>query len=127
MTIRAASASRRVKTPSSRLAARSVAGSPSSALQIAYEVFKRAANVDLTYVPFGGAGPAVNNLLGGHGTAASAGYPTIVPHLKSAALRPLLTAAAKRRSAFICPLPISRRFGAAVVSETPRSADGLGL
>lgn len=79
-----------------RPGALSVAGSPSSALQIAYEVLKRAANVDLTYVPFGGAGPAVNNLLGGHVTAASADYPTLVPHLKSGALRPLVTAAAKR-------------------------------
>src|SRR5262245_42211581 len=74
----------------------SVAGSPSSSLQIAYEVFKRGANIDLTYVPFGGSGPAINNLMGGHVAAASTDYPTIVSHLRSGALRPLVTAAAKR-------------------------------
>jgi len=79
----------------------SVAGSPSSSLQIAYEVFKRAANVELTYVPFGGTGPAINNLMGGHVVAVSADYPTTVPHLRSGALRPLVTAAAKRLE----PLP----------------------
>jgi len=74
----------------------SVAGSPASSLQIAYEVFKRAANVDMTYVPFPGTPPAVNSLMGGHVTAVSADYPTVAPHLKSGALRGLVTANAKR-------------------------------
>jgi tripartite-type tricarboxylate transporter receptor subunit TctC len=74
----------------------SVAGSPASSLQIAYEVFKRGANIDLTFVPFGGSAPAINNLMGGHVSAASADYPTLVPHLKSGALRALVTAAATR-------------------------------
>jgi len=74
----------------------SVAGSPASSLQIAYEVFKRAANVDMTYVPFPGTPPAINTLLGGHVTAVSADYPTVVPHLKSVVLRGLVTANAKR-------------------------------
>jgi tripartite-type tricarboxylate transporter receptor subunit TctC len=79
----------------------SVAGSPASSLQIAYEVFKRGANIDLTYIPFGGTGPAINNLMGGHVAAVSADYPTTVSHLKSGALRALVTAAATR----IEPLP----------------------
>jgi len=74
----------------------SVAGSPASSLQIAYEVFKRGANIESTYIPFGGTGPAINNLMGGHVAAVSADYPTTVPHLKSGALRALVTAAAKR-------------------------------
>jgi len=87
----------------------SVAGSPASSLQIAYEVFKRAANVDLTFVPFGGTGPANNNLMGGHVAAVSADYPTTVPHLRSGTLRALVTAAAKR----IEPLPTVPTFAEA--------------
>ena len=57
---------------------------------------KRAANIELTFVPFGGTGPAINALMGGHVTAVSADYPTTVPHLKSGTLRALVTAAANR-------------------------------
>ena len=73
-----------------------VAGAPSSSLQIAYEVLKRGANINLTYVPFGGTAPAVNTLMGGHVAMASGDYPTLVGHFKSGTLRPLLTASAKR-------------------------------
>ena len=73
-----------------------VAGAPSSSLQIAYEVLKRGANINLTYVPFGGTAPAVNTLMGGHVAMAAADYPTIVPHLKSGTLRALVTAAPAR-------------------------------
>jgi len=79
----------------------SVAGSPASSLQIAYEVFKRAAKVDMTYVPFAGTPPALNNLMGSHVTAVSADYPSVAPHLKSGALRALVTANAQR----VEPLP----------------------
>ncbi|MFL6799208.1 MAG: Bug family tripartite tricarboxylate transporter substrate binding protein [Xanthobacteraceae bacterium] len=68
-----------------------VAGAPASSLQIAYEVLKRSAQVNMTYVPFPGSAPAVNALLGGHVSAVSADYPTVVPHLKSGTLRALVT------------------------------------
>src|SRR5262249_8825997 len=87
----------------------SVAGSPASSLHIAYEVFKRAAKVDMTYVPFAGTPPAVNNLMGGHVTAVSADYPTVAPHLKSGALRALVTANAQR----VEPLPEGPAFAEA--------------
>jgi tripartite-type tricarboxylate transporter receptor subunit TctC len=74
----------------------SFSGAPASSLQMAYEVLKRSANVAMTYVPFGGTAPAVNTLMGGHVTAVSADYPTVVGHIKSGTLRPLLTAGAKR-------------------------------
>ena len=74
----------------------SVAGAPSSSLQMAYEVFKRGANVNMTFVPFPGTAPGVNTLMGGHVTAVSADYPTILPHLKSGVLRALVTASPKR-------------------------------
>ena len=50
----------------------------------------------MTYVPFGGTAPAVNTLMGGHVTAVSADYPTVVGHIRSGTLRPLLTAGPKR-------------------------------
>jgi len=78
-----------------------MAGAPASSLQIAYEVLKRAANIDMTFVPFAGTAPGVNALMGGHVTAVSADYPTVVPHLQSGNLRGLLTASAAR----VEPLP----------------------
>ena len=74
----------------------SVAGAPSSSLQMAYEVFKHDAKVNMTFVPYPGTAPAVNTLMGGHVTAVSADYPTVVGHLKSGALRGLVTASPKR-------------------------------
>jgi tripartite-type tricarboxylate transporter receptor subunit TctC len=76
-----------------------VAGAPNSSLQIAFEVLKRRAGIDLTYVPYPGTAPAVNALMGGHVDAASADYPTVVPHLKSGTLRALITAAKVRSEA----------------------------
>ena len=73
-----------------------MAGAPSSSLQMAYEVFKHDAKVNMTFVPYPGTAPAVNTLMGGHVTAVSADYPTVVGHLKSGALRGLVTASPKR-------------------------------
>src|SRR5262249_22123263 len=42
-----------------------VAGVPATISQIAFEMIKRSANVDLTFVPYTGGAPAVNDLLGG--------------------------------------------------------------
>jgi tripartite-type tricarboxylate transporter receptor subunit TctC len=77
----------------------SVGASPASSLHIAFEVFRRAARIDMTFVPFGGTPPAINSLMGGHLTAVAADYPTVVPHLKSGTLRALVTASANRVAA----------------------------
>jgi tripartite-type tricarboxylate transporter receptor subunit TctC len=39
-------------------------GGPGSSLHIAIEVLKRAANLNITYVPYGGTAPAINALKG---------------------------------------------------------------
>ena len=39
---------------------------PASPSLIAFEMLKRAANVQMTYVPFPGNAPSVNAVLGGH-------------------------------------------------------------
>ena len=57
-------------------------GGPGSSLHIAIEVLRRAANIDINYVPFGGTAPAVATLLGGHVAAVWADYPTVVAQLR---------------------------------------------
>ena len=39
-------------------------GGPGSSLHVAIEVLKRAANLNVTYVPYGGTAPAINALMG---------------------------------------------------------------
>lgn len=71
-------------------------GGPASSLHIAIEVLKRAAKIDITYVPYAGTAPAINALLGGHVTAVFADYPTVVSQLQSGTLRGLVTTSRAR-------------------------------
>jgi tripartite-type tricarboxylate transporter receptor subunit TctC len=66
-------------------------GGPASSLHIAIEVLKRAAGINVNYVPYPGTAPAINALLGGHVTAVFADYPTVVSQLASGSLRGLVT------------------------------------
>jgi tripartite-type tricarboxylate transporter receptor subunit TctC len=63
---------------------------------IGFEVLKKATGLEMTYVPFAGAAPAVNALLGGHITAVYSDYGTISGQIKSGALRPIAIGAKKR-------------------------------
>ena len=74
-------------------------GGPASSLHIAFEVVRRAANVNMTYVPYGGTAPAINALMGGHVTSVFADYPTVVAQLKSGTLRALVTTSRARTEA----------------------------
>jgi len=74
----------------------SVAGAPASSLHVAFEVIRRAANIDMTYVPFAGTAPAVNALMGGHVTAVSGDFPTVVSQLQSGTMRALVTLSSTR-------------------------------
>jgi tripartite-type tricarboxylate transporter receptor subunit TctC len=71
-------------------------GGPASALHVAFEVVRRAANVTMTYVPYGGTAPAINALMGGHVTSVFADYPTVIAQLQSGALRGLVTTSPAR-------------------------------
>jgi tripartite-type tricarboxylate transporter receptor subunit TctC len=66
-------------------------GGPGSSLHIAIEVLRRAASIDINYVPYGGTAPAIDALLGGHVTAVWADYPTVVSQLQAGTLRGLVT------------------------------------
>jgi tripartite-type tricarboxylate transporter receptor subunit TctC len=74
---------------------------PGTAFQIAIEMLKRNANVDMTFVPFPGSPPAVNALLGEHVTSAISDYAVVAEQIKAGGLRALATASSER----IEPLP----------------------
>ena len=57
-------------------------GGPATSLHIAIEVLRLATKIDINYVPYGGSGPAVTALMGGHVQAVWADYPTVVSQLK---------------------------------------------
>src|SRR5262245_6984629 len=71
-------------------------GGPGSSRHIAIEVLKRAANISITYVPYGGTAPAINALMGNHVAAVWADYPTVVSQLQSGTLRGLVTTSKAR-------------------------------
>jgi tripartite-type tricarboxylate transporter receptor subunit TctC len=71
-------------------------GGPATSLHIAIEVIRRAAGIDVNYVPYGGSLPAINALMGGHVQAVVADYPTIVGQLKAGTLRGLATTSPQR-------------------------------
>jgi tripartite-type tricarboxylate transporter receptor subunit TctC len=69
---------------------------PATAQHIGFERLKRAANVDMTYVPYSGGAPAINALLGGHVSAVFAEYAPLAEHIKAGKLRALATSSRKR-------------------------------
>ena len=69
---------------------------PAGSLQIAVEMLKRAANVNMTYVPYAAEVPVINALLGDHVTSAFASYRGVAEHLKAGTLRALATGSQTR-------------------------------
>jgi tripartite-type tricarboxylate transporter receptor subunit TctC len=69
---------------------------PATAFQIAFEMLKRAADVDMTFLPYPGAAPAVSALLGEHVTSAFSSYSTASEQLTAGRLRAVATAARAR-------------------------------
>lgn len=68
-------------------------GSPN---HLAGELFKAMARVDLTHVPYRGAGPAVADLLGGQVQVMFTGLPPTIAHIRSGRLRALGVTTATR-------------------------------
>ena len=58
-------------------------------LHMAMELLSHAAGIKLRHVPYGGAGPAITAILGGHVDALASGPAAVMPHIKSGKLRPL--------------------------------------
>jgi tripartite-type tricarboxylate transporter receptor subunit TctC len=72
---------------------------PATTQHIAGEMFKRVAEINLTYVPYPGGAFAVNAILGGHVTAVLANYNEVMAQIGAGKLRPLAVASHERLSA----------------------------
>ena len=66
---------------------------------VAIEMLKRAANLNMTFVPYPGGAPAVTALLGEHVTSVFTDYPTLAAQLKAGKLRALATGSRTRAEA----------------------------
>ena len=69
---------------------------PGSLPHLASELFKLTAKIDIVHVPYRGAAPAVNDLLGQQVEMTFLDLPAILPHIKSGALRPIALGAPQR-------------------------------
>lgn len=69
---------------------------PGSLPHLAGELFKLTAGVDIVHVPYRGAAPAVNDLLGEQVQMAFFDLPVLLPHVQAGKLRPLAVAAPQR-------------------------------
>ena len=79
-------------------------------LHMAMELLAHAAGVKLRHVPYGGAGPALTAILGGHVDALASGPAVVLPHIKSGKLRPLAGWGDKRVAA-LPEVPTFRELG----------------
>jgi len=79
-------------------------------LHMAMELFVNAAGIKLKHVPYGGAGPALTAILGGHVDALASGPAVVIPHIKSGKLRPLAVWGDKRIAA-LPDLPTFKELG----------------
>ena len=79
-------------------------------LHMAMELLSHAAGVKFRHVPYGGAGPALTAILGGHVDALASGPAVVLPHIKSGKLRPLAGWGDKRVAA-LPEVPTFRELG----------------
>jgi tripartite-type tricarboxylate transporter receptor subunit TctC len=64
----------------------------------AAEVLKLKSNGNMTHVPYKGAGPALNDLLGGHVDLYFPGFPAVIPLVKAGRMKLLAVSSARRSS-----------------------------
>ncbi len=79
-------------------------------LHMAMEMLSHAAGIKLKHVPYGGAGPALTAILGGHVDTLASGPAVVLPHIKAGKLRPLAGWGAKRVAA-LPDLPTFKELG----------------
>ena len=70
---------------------------PGSMPHLAGELFKLTAKIDITHVPYRGAAPAVNDLLGQQVQMVFLDLPILLPQIKAGKLRPIAVGAMARR------------------------------
>jgi tripartite-type tricarboxylate transporter receptor subunit TctC len=72
------------------------ANGPATAQHIEFEMFKHAAGLDITFVPFPGDAPTLNAILGDQVSAALLDYASVAPQIRAGKLRVLVVGTAKR-------------------------------
>ncbi|HEV8340984.1 MAG TPA: tripartite tricarboxylate transporter substrate binding protein [Candidatus Binatia bacterium] len=65
-------------------------------LHMAMEMLMHSADIKLKHVPYGGAGPALTSILGGHVDTLASGPAVVIPQIKAGKLRPLAGWGTKR-------------------------------
>ena len=74
---------------------------PGSMPHLAGELLKRHAAIDIVHVPYRGAAPAVNDLLGGHVQMMFMDIAILLPHVQAGAIRLSPSAAKSVRPLFL--------------------------
>ncbi len=99
-----------------------------TSLHLAGELFKRMAGVDLTHIPYRGAGPALNDLIPGRVDAIFANFPSTLPYVQQGQLRGLGVTTAQRQpevpdlpaiAEFVPGYDVSSWFALFVAAKTP--------
>ncbi len=79
-------------------------------MNIAVEMLNAAAGVKITHVPYRGAAPALNDLLGGHVDMVNADLPVLLPLVQAGSVKPLALFAAER-SPLLPDVPTTTELG----------------
>lgn len=83
---------------------------PGTTMNIALEMLKSAAKVNVTHVPYRGGGPAINDLLGGHIDMVNADFPLLLPLVESGQVKALAQYATER-SPLLKDVPTTKELG----------------
>jgi len=99
-----------------------------TSLHLAGELFKHLAHVNLTHIPYRGAGPALNDLLPGRVDAIFSNFPSTLPYVQQGLLRGLAVTTAQRQAQvpdlpaiaeFVPGYDVSSWFALFVAAKTP--------
>src|SRR4051812_13261863 len=99
-----------------------------TSLHLAGELFKHLTRVNLTHIPYRGAGPALNDLLPGRVDAIFANFPSTLPYVQQGQLRGLAVTTARRQAQvpdlpaiaeFVPGYDVSSWFALFVAAKTP--------
>lgn len=83
---------------------------PGSMPHLAGEMFKRHAGIDIAHVPYRGAAPAVNDLIGGHVQMMFMDVAVLLPHVQSGAAK-AMAVGSKERISILPGLPTTAELG----------------
>jgi tripartite-type tricarboxylate transporter receptor subunit TctC len=83
---------------------------PGTTMNIAVEMLNSAADVKITHVPYRGAAPAINDLLGGHVDMLNADLPVLLPLVKAGTVTPIALFASER-TPLLPDLPTTKELG----------------